>query len=489
MQSQRTVLVQDQRLKMSTQLMQSIKLMELQVQDLRARIQEEVERNPALEIALDGMETSFQDDWTPSSSGDGSDAPVKNIQQEIKDLSKNTADKAPSDDYDYFENSSDSGYRTSNSSDAESKRKFLEGAVHKEESLQEHLLNQLRLVRLNKKEKELAELIIQNLDSSGFHLVPLPKLLESGGFSFENDELLIDQVLAMIHALEPQGCACEDYRESLLVQAWLCSETPSRIEEFIYNVFPDLAQKEKKEKILKKHKFSEEEYDLILEFLKSLNPYPGGVYSQQSMHYVTPDLMMKQIDGEMVLILNEEHVPVLQVNDYFEDLEREGSEKEIKRFVKPRLKDARWFISSLNKRNQTLMRAARAIVEHQSEFFVRGPKALRPLTLKDIAEVMEVHESTVNRITTNKYIQTEWGIYELKYFFTNSISGSGSGGSSFSKEGVKQILKELIEANDTGKRLSDQKLSDLLKMKGINIARRTVAKYRKELDIDSSFKR
>jgi len=198
------------------------------------------------------------------------------------------------------------------------------------------------------------------------------------------------------------------------------------------------------------------------------------------------------IDGEYQPILNDEEVPVLGINDFYTQLLRENKardQKEVRSFVRDHVKDAQWFIRSIAQRNQTLLRISKAIVEFQRDFFRRGPKYLKPLTLKDIAQAVDVHETTVSRIANSKYIQTEWGIFELKYFFTNSISGAGSTGSQFSKEGVKHRIREIIEEHSSSKRLSDQKIADILAERGIKIARRTVAKYRQELDILSSYDR
>ncbi|MFW5684550.1 MAG: RNA polymerase sigma-54 factor, partial [Spirochaetota bacterium] len=192
---------------------------------------------------------------------------------------------------------------------------------------------------------------------------------------------------------------------------------------------------------------------------------------------------------QFVLVMNDEEIPVLGVSDSFTDIGNADAKKDVKRFVKSKVKDARWFIHSIRQRNETLQKTARAIVEFQRDFFLKGPKYLVPLTLKDIAGEVGVHEATISRITNGKYVQTEWGIFELKYFFTNSISGAGSTGSRFSKEGVKQIIKEILEEESGERHLSDQGIADLLATRGINLARRTVAKYRKELDISSSYKR
>ncbi|MCK5672657.1 MAG: RNA polymerase sigma-54 factor, partial [Spirochaetales bacterium] len=205
--------------------------------------------------------------------------------------------------------------------------------------------------------------------------------------------------------------------------------------------------------------------------------------------YVIPDIMVTIKDGEFVLILNDEEIPVLGISPFFAETQNIQQEKETKQYISNSIRDARWFINSIQLRNKTLLKIATVIVEFQRNFFIKGPKYLQPLTLKNVAEEVQVHETTVSRISNAKYMQTEWGIFPIKYFFTNSISGSGSTGSRFSKEGVKAVLKEILEENTLKKQLSDQKISDLLKLQGIKIARRTVAKYRSELFIDSSFER
>jgi len=231
-----------------------------------------------------------------------------------------------------------------------------------------------------------------------------------------------------------------------------------------------------------------EDVEEAREFIKGLTPFPGRLFSADQVTYVIPDLMVVLRDNQFVIIMNDEEIPVLGVSDGFTDIAKD-SEKDVKRFVRAKVKDARWFIQSIRQRNATLLKVARAIIEFQRDYFLKGAKYLVPLTLKDIAAEVGVHEATVSRITTSKYMQTEWGIYELKYFFTNSISGAGSTGSRFSKEGVKEVIREILEDEATVKHLSDQGIADLLASRGIKLARRTVAKYRKELDIYSSYRR
>jgi RNA polymerase sigma-54 factor len=203
-------------------------------------------------------------------------------------------------------------------------------------------------------------------------------------------------------------------------------------------------------------------------------------------------------EGEFVIVLNDEEIPVLGINPFFMKVAvkktaggtgkgNTAETKPVRDFARENIKEARWFIQSINQRNHTLLRVSRAIVEFQRDFFVNGPKNLAPLTLRDIAQELGIHEATVSRTSNGKYMQTEWGIFELRYFFTNSISGLGSTGSRYSKEGVKEIIRELITREK--RRCSDQEIADLLSQRGIPLARRTVAKYRNELDLGSSYNR
>ena len=456
MQVQRPVLTQEQRLKMSPQLYQSIQLMALPIQDLQLKISEEVEKNPALELVEDSKTLSLDD--IPSKKNE---------------------------DFDPFENTSDPGYQRTGESGEDTKRKFLEGAVYRKESLQDHLLWQLHITVLSDKEMEIGELLIRNLDNSGFHLENPETLVK------QEDRDILEHMIHIIQEFDPIGVCVVDHRESLLVQAHLRDDMPVEIDRLLTD-FMELLEKGKYNEIIRQMKITRDDWEDMLNFLQSLNPYPGGDYSDASYNYVIPDLIIRKKEGEFVIILNDEEIPVMRINPFFEEIQDGGSaadDKKVKQFVNGRVRDARWFINSINQRNQTLLKTATAILEFQRDFFRKGPKFLNPLTLKDVAGEIGVHEATVSRITTNKYVQTEWGIYELKYFFTNSISGAGSSGSKFSKEGVKEVIKEILAENTGEKKLSDQKISDLLSKRGINIARRTVAKYRKELDIHSSFRR
>ncbi|TVQ26053.1 MAG: RNA polymerase sigma-54 factor [Spirochaetaceae bacterium] len=456
MQYQRPALVQGQHLKMNPQLFQSIQLMAMPIQELKLRIDEELQANPALEVVEDNSTVSIDE----SESND------------------TTAE------YDFFEDSSDPGYTSSSYDDeaSENKRRFMEGALSTPESLHDHLLWQLRLQPISDDEFRVGEALILNLDDNGFHREPLESLFNAA------DERVVARMIAMIQSFEPLGTCVADYRESLLVQARADLSRPECTDAIIEHHL-ELLDRGKHEEIAKKLKADVDDVEEAREFIRTLTPFPGRLFSSDQTTYVVPDLMVVMRDGQFVIILNDDEIPVLAVSQDFTGVGADAAEKDVKRFVRRRVKDASWFIQSIRQRNDTLVKTARAILEFQRDFFLKGSKYLVPLTLKDIASEVGVHEATISRISNGKYIQTEWGIFEIKYFFTNSISGAGSSGSRFSKEGVKQIIKELLEEQSGARALSDQGIADLLATRGIKLARRTVAKYRKELDISSSYRR
>jgi len=457
LQYQKPVIRQEQRLKMTPQLYQAIKIMALPLQELRTSIQDELEKNPALEMIEDNSLVSLDE-----KAG------------ELKD------------DYDFFDNSSDPGYNLKKRNDTEdSKRNFIEGVLTRPESLHDHLLWQLRLQPLNEEYYRIGELLILNLDNNGFHIEPPESLVK------ESELKILEDMKGLINNFDPVGVCTRDYREALLIQIDNHAKAlPGSYE--VVELHLKLLEKEKYKDIARAMHKSEEEIMEILEFIRTLDPMPGRNYSVEPVRHVIPDVMVKLKDGEFVLILNDEEIPVLGIDPFYADFKEkkeEAGKKELRNFVQHSLQDARWFIRSIHQRNDTLLKVCRSIIEFQRGFFRRGPKYLVPLTLKDIAGEIGVHEATVSRVTNGKYVQTEWGIFELKYFFTNSVPGTGAAGRRFSKEGVKQMIKEIVQAEGKNKNFTDKIIMENLKNKGVNIARRTIAKYRKELDIMNSYSR
>jgi RNA polymerase sigma-54 factor len=452
---QKAVLTQKQELRLSPQLLQSIRLMALPMQELKEEIQLEVEKNPALEVIDDQSASVISIDETPPKNAD------------IKE---------------YFENSSDPGFGSIVSDDDEdSRRRFIEGTISRPETLQEHLIWQLRLQPIPDEWRAIGEVLIQNLDENGFHKEPVATLFKN----YDSDA--VDKVIQIIWTFEPVGVCTADYRESLIVQARLGTEMPEGTIEVLEKYLEPL-ERGKFQEIAKKMKIAPELMNAITAYIKTLNPFPGRQYSTEPPTYVIPDVMVKIKEGEFVIILNDEEIPILGINPFFRKLsDNKTGDRKTKEFLHSNINGAKQFIQSINQRNQTLLKVVRAIVEFQRSFFMRGPKYIIPLTLRDIAQEIGVHETTVSRISHSKYVQTEWGIFELRYFFSNSIRGPGSGGSQYSKTGVKELIREIIEKE--AKKLSDQGIAELLAKRGIVIARRTVAKYRHELLIDSSFNR
>ena len=480
MQSQRPVLRQVQKLKMTPQLFQAVRLMALPLQDLKTTIEEELEKNPALQVEEDRSTISL--DSLPareSSDGEG----------------------------DWFDHASDAVYsRSDGEAASDARRQFIEGALSMPESLQEHLLAQLALQPIPEDSFRIGELLIRNLDENGFHKEPPEILLQ------EEDKDLVVKIIDLVQGFDPVGTCVKDVRESLLAQIRKHPHPHSRAMELVENWLEALEKQHLRE-IEKGMHVTEAVVKEIMAFIRTLDPLPGRNFSREVVRYVLPDVQVVLQDGEFVIVLNDEMIPVLGINPLFAEMSRrkgESKDPKTRQFVARNLQDARWFIRTIGQRNATLLKVCRSIVEFQREFFLKGPKYMRPLTLKDVASEIGVHEATVSRITSSKYIQTEWGIFALKHFFSNSVAATGTAGSKFSKEGVKEIIREIIEQEKAaeaqkaqgtregtrgeahgsgGRGLSDQKIVEILAARGVSLARRTVAKYRGELAIESSYQR
>ena len=448
---------------MTPQMYQSIKLMEMPLIELREKIGEELERNPALEVLEDNSTVSLDDDEAP-------------------------------DEEEYFETSSDSGFIHTGYSGAggaaasDEHQQFIEGALTRPETLQQHLLWQLQLEPVDADLRAIAAILIQNLDDDGFHKEPPETLFK------ECNRLA--EAMRLVQTLDPAGCCTANYHESLKVQAGLIrDDVPPCMGDSLDCL--ELLQKEKFAEAAKKMRCSKDDARICFGLIKKLSPFPGRLFAGGEVRFVIPDVQVARgNDGaDFVIILNNEVIPVLGINPFFKKLKPEAkrgrtknsADQSAQKFARENIREAKVFINSLSMRNHTLKIVAHAIVEFQRSFFSNGPQYLAPLTLGDIARELGIHETTVSRAANGKYMQTEWGIFELRHFFTNSISGTGSGGSRFSKEGVKAIIEELLNADKQN--LSDIEIAALLAQRGITLARRTVAKYRKELDLGSSYTR
>jgi RNA polymerase sigma-54 factor len=471
---QQASLVQRQQLgvKMAPQMYQSIKLMEMPLFELRERIGELLEQNPALEVIEDNSTVSLDEEETSG------------------------------EEMEYFEASSDSGFIKSGTGGAaasDEHHRFIEGALSRPETLQQHLLWQLQLDPADAELRAIASVLIQNLDNDGFHKEPPETLFN------KTPPPRLAEAIHLVQTLDPIGCCTANYHESLKVQITLLyDDAPACMESALDHL--ELLEREKFSEAAKKMNCGKDEARACFDLIKKLSPFPGRLFAVAEVRFVIPDLQVVKggsgggpagnyDSGDFVIILNNEVIPVLGINPFFKKLDPEirrgriknSADYAVQKFARENIREARGFINAIAMRNHTLMMVARAIVKFQRSFFMHGPQHLVPLTLGDIAEELGIHETTVSRTANGKYMQTEWGIFELRYFFTNSISGTGSEGSRFSKEGVKAIIQELVNADEQN--LSDLDISELLAQRGISLARRTVAKYRKELDLGSSYTR
>ncbi|MDR2865100.1 MAG: RNA polymerase factor sigma-54 [Spirochaetaceae bacterium] len=444
-------------LKLNPQMLQSIQLMELPSADLRDKIAEELQKNPALEMLRDNSLVSF-------------DELYKKMKATLR----------------LFNTGSGTGITSRSGGKAESDlhHEFIEGALSRPKTLQEHLLFQLGLESVSHKVSNAGELIIQNLSSDGFNIESPDILLKK----FSQNEII--SALNLVQKLDPQGCATSNYRESLVVQARL--RYGVKVAEEIESILPylDEFERDKITAITRKTGKNEAQLQELFTKLKRLTPFPGRQYvsgtgNTSDTCFIIPDVVVARKENEFKIIINNEEIPVLGISPVFSKNDKIQNMAE-RDFIRANIKQAQYFIQALNKRKQTIFRVSQAIVYCQKEFFLRGPKYLRPLTLRHIGEKLKLHETTVSRAANGKYMETEWGIFEIRYFFSNSIHAA-SPDINFSKAGVKEIIREIILREKHC--LSDNEIMSSLQERGITIARRTVAKYRNELSLASSYRR
>ena len=450
---------QKQLLKLNTNMLQSLELMTLPISELQHRIERELEENPTLNAEDPGGLSDSYEEYAD-----------RQLRNEAHELS--------------YSDSSAYGSDLSDSHQA-----WLEGTVSREETLQEHLMMQLGCLKLDDATRRCAETIISDLDSSGFFSHPLEQIL--------SPELLKvkDEALEALHSLDPAGIAAEDYRESLCLQArdvGIEEREYAAFRMMVYDALPLLRQGKTKE-ASQVMGTSVSETECLFSFLKTLTPYPGARFSSGPEQVIIPDLSIKQEDGRLVLRMNDSTLPILSIDAGYQNMAKEYSgassrdEKEASSYLKKQIASGENLISQLELRRSTLEKVGKVLMQRQKGFFLFGKGSLKPLTLQDVASDIGVHATTVSRITTSKYIDTDFGILSLKSLFSSSVGNST--GEDYSKTAVKEMVRKIIEENTTGKKLSDQKISDMLKDKGISCARRTVGKYRAELGLDSSFER
>jgi len=457
-----------QQLTLSPQLIQTFEILAMSALELQQKIKTEIEQNPALEIPT---ERSLSIERIAAA-------------ESAKRADDDYGDSSPS----FYERSNVRLSHVYNQEAADNNQMFIEGALSRSESLQEHLMRQLGCLKLTETEQELGRLIISNLDYNGFHKNPVESLVKAPQLA------ALQAMLAVVQSLDPIGIAATDFRHSLVLQAQYDNIEAADLQLFstlVYDYLEQLRLNKTKE-VAKALDVDEQKVQTLYHYLKTLNPYPGLQYDNRETQYIIPDLFVRKVNGHLQLRLNTEHVPTLTIDPQFVSLELGGKQEEQKKtasYINNAVHSATQLISQIEMRNETIKKIGLQLLKFQHEFFFLGPRYLRPLTYRQIAEELSLHETTISRAVQGKYIDTDWGILPIKELFSSALQRLNPHQQDVSKTAVKEMVRSIIEQDTKEKPLSDQKIADMLGEKGIKIARRTVAKYRNELKIDSSYER
>jgi RNA polymerase sigma-54 factor len=491
-----------QHLTMTPQLQQAIRLLQLSALELNTEVQEALESNMMLEVD-DGAEPEAEEYFAAPANGSSvSDVPESAAQEAAAEEATLEADEpeagAASDIPEDLPVDSQwediyDGLTTHTSAAGRGDGESVEYEKFRtvEESLHEHLLWQVNLLNLSETDRAIAITIIDAINGDGYLESSIDEMREALAknleVAVENDE--IEAVLKQIQALDPAGVGARDLCECLLLQLkqlpadtqWLKEAERVCREHLDALAGRDYAQ------LMRRLKLADEELLAVIHLIQSMNPRPGAVYSDVQLGYIVPDVYVKKFKGKWRVELNLDAIPQVRVNPRYASMIRRADNSPENSALKAHLQEARWFIKSLQSRSETLLRVATAIVERQQAFLEHGDEAMKPLVLHDIADSLSMHESTISRVTTRKYMHTPRGIYELKYFFSSHVSTSLGGEAS--STAIRAVIKKLISAENARKPLSDSKIASLLSSQGINVARRTVAKYREAMAIPPSNER
>ncbi len=485
-----------QQLTMTPQLQQAIRLLQLSTLDLQQEIQEALDSNPLLEVeehdysedtAGKNEQKADNDDLTLSASAD--DKPSEYEQDSGEAMTKDTISDDMAMDVTWDEYMS--AAPASSSGPMPEDESIYQGSST--ETLHEYLMWQLQLTPFSPTDEAIAIAIVEAVDDSGILTLSCEEILES--FNQENDgedEVELDEieaVLKRIQLFDPVGIAARSLQECLCIQLnQFDKDTPFLNEtKMILTKHIDLLAARDYRTLMKKTKLKEDELKEIMTLIHTLSPKPADTIVREESEYVIPDVSVKKVKGRWVVELNPDSMPKIRVNSQYAAMTRTVKSSGDSQFIRSHLQEAKWFIKSLESRNDTLLKVTNCIVQQQQAFFEHGPEAMKPMVLNDVAEMVEMHESTISRVTTQKYMHTPRGIFELKYFFSSHVSTENGG--ECSSTAIRALIKKLIAAENSAKPLSDSKIADILAEQGIKVARRTIAKYRESLAIPPSNQR
>ncbi|EJF7058330.1 RNA polymerase factor sigma-54 [Escherichia coli] len=463
-----------QQLAMTPQLQQAIRLLQLSTLELQQELQQALESNPLLE-QIDTHEEIDTRETQDSETLDTADAlEQKEMPEELPlDASWDTIYTA--------------GTPSGTSGDyIDDELPVYQGETT--QTLQDYLMWQVELTPFSDTDRAIATSIVDAVDDTGYLTVPLEDILESMG----DEEIDIDEVEAVlkrIQRFDPVGVAAKDLRDCLLIQLSQFDKTTPWLEEarLIISDHLDLLANHDFRTLMRVTRLKEDVLKEAVNLIQSLDPRPGQSIQTGEPEYVIPDVLVRKHNGHWTVELNSDSIPRLQINQHYASMCNNARNDGDSPFIRSNLQDAKWLIKSLESRNDTLLRVSRCIVEQQQAFFEQGEEYMKPMVLADIAQAVEMHESTISRVTTQKYLHSPRGIFELKYFFSSHVNTEGGGEAS--STAIRALVKKLIAAENPAKPLSDSKLTSLLSEQGIMVARRTVAKYRESLSIPPSNQR
>ncbi|MDD9304619.1 MAG: RNA polymerase factor sigma-54 [Desulfobacter sp.] len=465
-----------QQLVMTPQLQQAIKLLQLSRLELAEMIEQEMEQNPALEekIIDEGSDNKITAQENEPSDPEN-EAPVKEVTIEERVRSDT--------DWENYINEYNSTGRIYTESENTEAPNF-EAFTSEKKTLEQHLKWQLMLSGLAPEQEAIGNMIIGNLNRDGYLCSDVEELAQAAGAEPET----VTGVLSLLQTFDPPGVCARNLCETLLIQVKQLGIDNHIINEIITHHLKNLENRNSK-KIAKALKISTDDVRAAVKIIQFLEPKPGRKFTTEDPAYITPDIYVYKVGDDFKIVMNDDGLPKLRISRFYREAVADGKKipKETKAYLNEKMQSASWLIKSIHQRQKTIYLVMESIIKFQREFFEKGIAYLRPLILKDIAEDIEMHESTISRVTTNKYAYTPQGLFELKYFFNSSIERTG--GASMASASVKERIRQLIEKEDPNAPLSDDKIAAILQESDIQIARRTVAKYRKVLNILPSNKR
>ena len=466
-----------QKLIMTPSLQQAIKLLQLSKLELQEVLNQELLENPLLEETAEEAKPEETETETTDQKTEAEDEATK-VETKEQDKEKDSFDEI---DYDaYFQDYIEYGY---NPRMGEEHDEFpIENTLTRPPNLTDHLSWQLGMSDSSPRIKEIANFIIGNIDEDGYLRASNDEVMAAGGYTADE----VEQAVRAIQSLDPIGVGARDLRECLLLQLDFLEVDHPMVETIVRDYW-DMFMQRHFVQLAKALGIDMKTLEGIVEIIKHLDPKPGRKYSNERAIYVEPDVYVHKVGDEYVIVLNEDGMPKLRINGSYRAMLSSMDSKsdgETVNYIKDKIRSAVWLIKSLDQRQRTIYKVAESIVKHQREFLERGIDFLRPLVLRDVADDIQMHESTVSRVVSNKYMHTPRGLFLMKYFFHSGIDSDT--GEDISSLTVKKKIQGYIEAEDPRKPLSDSKIMKILNDEGINIARRTVAKYRDELNIPSS---